>query len=425
LVAIALTGFIILAISVFSTVVISGSNWRKLLTTDIGWVFLLILPGVFLGLAIGEAHHHGWREFWEIIKPAKSRTFIKIILVVVGAEILALLFWALFNSKIPEVSLFKRFIYVAGREPGGVFAVFTGLATLIALGLTTHSLMEKQRTIVSFSDLIYRLCLMLESASFDDPFRMVCYTPALGCLALPDKDYEMFYNRLTNKTGNETKPRAEIVCLGPEELKEWHGRFKGRWTLRKLRGNLKSHFVDDDLLEEARKSSEDIIHHLKLGDGGDSRVKFLPHQFMPGFYFFFIDTRAIVVAPFFLQNPKGVPRVIERDASSVAMIGFETTDMGIVGTLQKMYERYKSFPSKLVGESSELIKASEIEEINLQIARIDGNGANSSLNKLKRMLRQLGTQFRQSAEQDYRQQFQNQSQDAELNLRLLYVDKEQ
>jgi hypothetical protein len=402
----------------------SGSPWRKLLTTDIGWVVFLILPGVFLGLAIGEVHHHGWREFREIIKPARSWTFLKIILVVLGAQFLTLLFWAKFNSKTPEVTLFMKFIYVVTREPGGVFAVFTGLATLLALGLTTHSLMEKQRTIVSFSDLIYRLCIMLESASSDDPFRMVCYTPALGCLALPDKDYEMFLNRLTNKTGNETKPRAEIICLGPEELKEWHGRFKGRWTPRKLRGKLTSHFVDDDLLEEARKSSDDIIRYLKLGDGGDSRVKFLPHQFMPGFYFFFTDTRAIVVAPFFLQNPKGVPRVIERDASSVSMIGFETTDMGIVGTLQKMYERYKSFPSQLVGESSELVRAGEIEAINLEIAKIDGGAVNSSLNKLKRMLRQLGAQFQHSAEHDYKQ-FQSQSQEAELNLRLLYVDKEQ
>jgi hypothetical protein len=402
----------------------SGSPWEKLLVKDYFWIVILLLAGIFLGIAIDEVHHHGWREIWEIVKPAFTWAFFIYFLLIIGAVVLALLGSAYLNSEMPQDTFFWKCINALTRAPGGFFALFTGVATLLALVLTTHSLMEFKRTITSFTELIYRLCDMLDNASSDDPFRMVCYTPALGCLALSDKVYEMFRHRLCKMEDEGMEPRAEIICLGPEELEEWHSRFKGRWTLRKLNGRVKGHVVDDLLLDEAKKDSKRIVEELTPADVQEPHVKYLPHQFMPGFYFFFTNKRAIIVAPFFLQNPKGVPMWSGRNALSVEMIGFETTDMGIIGTLQKMYERYKSFPSKLVAETSELVLIQEIEEINREIAKCDWSGANPSMNKLKRMLQQLGGEFQQSVQGDYRQ-FLTQSQKAELNLRLLYVDSEQ
>jgi hypothetical protein len=272
--------------------------------------------------------------------------------------------------------------------------------------------MEVKRTVASFTDLIYRLCDMLDDASPDDPFRIVCYTPALGCLALPDKVYKMYFSRLCSKATDEEEPRAEIICLGPTELEHWHGRFKGRGTQRKVKG----HVVNDDLLRKVKDDSAEIVRNLNRGKDPydcdeESRVKYLPHQFMPGFYFFFTNKRAIIVAPFFLQNPKGAPMLSGPSGNSVEMIGFETTDMGIISTLQKMYDRYKTLPSRLVGDVSEPVEIQELEKLQ------------SFENKLSltKMVEGLKCELQKSKTGDYSKLFTSENQKVELNMRLLYM----
>jgi hypothetical protein len=135
LVLIALIGFLILCLSLLFALRISGSPWEKLLVKDYFWIIVLLMAGVFLGISFAEVHHHGWREIWEIFKPAFTlRSFIYFLLIL-GAGLLAIFVSPYLNPTLPGNTFFRKSISALTLNPGGIFALFTGVATLLALGL--------------------------------------------------------------------------------------------------------------------------------------------------------------------------------------------------------------------------------------------------------------------------------------------------
>jgi hypothetical protein len=287
--------------------------------------------------------------------------------------------------------------------------------------------MEMRSTITSFSDLIDRLCEMLDRASGSDPVQMVCYTPALGYLALPKRDFRKFHQSMVTPDGDT--PRAEIICLGPKELSEWHHLFIGRRALR-------NQIVDEVMVKEADECAKRMITSL-CGDenpafckNNEIKVKYLPFQFMPGFYFFFTRKQAIIVAPFFLQYPKGAPKPINKDVRQVEMLGFQTSDRGIIDTLRNMYERYKNLPSSLIGEASEFMEVHELAHLQAtDFLALDVNVQTSNLAhaliKAGRMLAQLETDLQKAKTGEYADLLKTESNKVEMNFRLLYVNDEQ
>jgi len=96
-----------------------------------------------------------------------------------------------------------------------------------------------------------------------------------------------------------------------------------------------------------------------------SAVKRLPHDFMPGYYFFYNSQRAIVVAPLNLPSPKGSPPTKLQEGGSsgptVHMIGFETNDRGIIRQLAEVYKDYAKLPSDYLAEHSETMDFSDVQ----------------------------------------------------------------
>lgn len=381
----------------------SGNVWLAVV-----WIFLF---GAIFGFALNAIVRQGWREFLDpFARVQRGRSFY-ISLLMTLIVITAAGAWSNYFGKTVEGADVGEFLNLVNNSSGGLFAMITGGATIFALALTVRGLWEIKRTIISFSDLIDRLCLMLNKASFIDPVHMVCYTPALGCLALPKRDFERFYQSLVTPDGEE--PHARIICLGAKELNEWHRLFIGRRTVRGK--------VDLRMVEEADERAKRMINYLSKGEDPvvshrqDIGVKYLPFQFMPGFYFFFTSTRAIIVAPFFLQYPEGAPKPINEDVSQVEMIGFETSNRGIIDTLRTMYERYRTLPSTLIGNTSmdlEIQKSENLQNVNLPLAD----------KQIQDQLVELRKQFGYSIQGEYQELLSKQNSKIVLSLRLLYKE---
>lgn len=252
------------------------------------------------------------------------------------------------------------------ENPGGLFALMTGLPTLYGLALAVEQLWEIRRAIRSFSELIDRVSVLAKGATSQNPLRIVAYTPSIGYLAQPPDEWNRFMEAIEHKS--DGKPIAQIVCLKRDELDDWHKLFIGRTTLR---GEIKP-----DLPESAATTSQSaaVISQPPASPNQPTRPKDatdageylvtrlqkdtnnrdcdnvcrLPFNCLPGYYLFFTKRRAIIVVPLFL--PLLLPAKLQSHNAKlppVQMIGFETTDRAYIKDFEVMFQRYFELNGKV------------------------------------------------------------------------------
>jgi len=340
-------------------------HWESLIAG--GLAFLLGgLSGVFLS-GVGQV---GWKESVSCFSGSILRTgYLFVVLVVVFVSGMIWFFSAWVNTETKKY--FLNF-----HDPGGVFAAWMGLITIVGFAFTLHDLREMRRRITTFPDLIDRLtAMLLRARRGKDSVHFLAYTPALGYIALEDEEFRSFDNALHDR-GSGLLPPVDMVCLSKEGLEEWHNLFIGRRTRRKNFGGAsggaaaptlkpaKRGVVDPSLAQAATDEGEAIVRNLvneSRRAKEEPRVKRLPFEFLPGYYFFVSSDRAIVVAPLQLPFPKGAPRKDDKERGEVQMLGFETNDRSIIRDLKRTYESYKDLPSSYIAEKSKSISPAEFE----------------------------------------------------------------
>jgi hypothetical protein len=334
--------------------------------------FLLVfLAGGASGLLVFGMAQSGWKEsascFWVSVKQTG------ILLGIIGFALLAFLMWigsAWLNSK-------DNHHYLDQHDPGAIFAAFMGIVTIVGFAFTLHDLREMRRRITTFPDLVDRLTAMLRKAKEDEVVRFLAYTPALGFIALEDKEFNNFY-RAIHALDSKNRPPIDMTCLSQKDLKDWHNLFIGRTTRRKrfeetsggggdsARKPAKAGVVDPALANAATKMSERIVRYvaeeIATSDDKEPRIKRLPFEFLPGYYFFVSSDRAIVAAPLQLPFPKGAPKREQQSRGTVQMLGFETNDRAIIRDLADLYESFKELPSSYIAEYTEDMPANSFED---------------------------------------------------------------
>jgi hypothetical protein len=270
-------------------------------------------------------------------------------------------------EPVPGASSWLSFLKLANTNPGGWFIIITGMATLLGVWYTWRGLAEIKQTVTSFSDLIDRVCDMArKKASSENPVRILSYTPAVGYLAQPSRDWHLFCSALTQKP--DGKPIVEIVCLRSEDLHVWHSLFVDRQTLQ---GKIKKTTTD-----EATTAAETFLQTISKDDTGKAvdpcPVWRLPWRFMPGFYLFFTRERAIIVTPLFLPFPKGAPKQQQEDLPSVQMIGLDTQDRAIIRDIEEVFFYYKNLPQRPIAEAGADISSADLVDCCANKEKLEG-----------------------------------------------------
>lgn len=236
------------------------------------------------------------------------------------------------------------------NSPGGVFAVLTGIATLIATYLTLHSVFEFRHTITSFPQLVKRAAELIEEATDQkEEVRIFCYSP------LPGAFNSSVGPRLTRRLRDaliRPDSRISIACLDPSSHLHWIRHFppyavssdgdaakhasnrndrfakECECILQVIGGQAYQHDLADDsppIMKTTRGSSTPI--RLKWSE-------------MPGYYFFASPKRAIVVVPV------KMPRIGNPSPAGLGVgvdtLGFETTDDRVIHMLVTEFDRYCS-----------------------------------------------------------------------------------
>lgn len=314
--------------------------------------------GVFIGVAIGLAitlvlvfvNSKGWFGYRERIKHAFTNPFFVVSLI--AALLLYFAVFAVANAIKPapvaeQKGLWPSLFYHLEVNPGGWFAVVTGIATLCGLAFALEQLWEMRRAIRSFAELIDRIEDLAKSATPDNPLRIVAYTPAVGYLAQPNEDWLRFKAAVARHAG-AGEPTSQIVCLKQQDLATWHNRFVGRVTLR---GKLTS--TDCTSATTAAEGLATALQqNAQYGAAAATNVCRLPSDFLPGYYLFFTKRRALIVVPLFFPlpipnpPPTGLADFNER-LPTVQMIGFETTDRAYIKDFELMFQRYFELNGKV------------------------------------------------------------------------------
>lgn len=257
-------------------------------------------------------------------------TFFTLVLVYVGAAFSESSFWG-----------------QIANNPGGWFALVTGIASLLGVYLTFMQVVEVHNTIVSFSDFIQRTQALIDSTENDDVVRIMLHTPATGCLALP----RSVWRQLSVKISSGTK-KIQITCLSRTEEKLWFERY-----LDGLDGDRKSEMSRRiaDGRDESRLIRDSLARswNILADDGGtESAVIVGEWKDLSSAYYVANKHKAIVVVPFFLPTLYGNFFSRSLHYRNVDMIGFETSNFHIVDTvLTEIATRRKA----LVNRQEELL----------------------------------------------------------------------
>jgi|GEM_PF-3211669 len=357
LIALFAIGCLLVLISTWIAQDSTSPNWAALIE-DIHFYtgFILgTLGGVILTIVVIQLANRG-ASYW--VKPLVSGLkewpfLLALCLSIFSLAVCIVLAHAIVGEN--EIN-FLNIIKPVYENPGGIFAVLTGLATLYGVGLTLQGLWELRRTISSFSELIDRVERMTQKATEKNPLHILAYTPAIGYLAQPESDWIKFSEALKKQPTGQ--PIVKITCLRDQDLKIWHRLFVGRRTIKSNK------VVNQKLADKATKAGQGLIGHLTRDNSNEEvrkGVRRLPYSFMPGYYLFFTRERAIIVAPLFLPFPKGVSSMPEQ-LPTVQMIGLETQDRAIIRDIEQMYRYYSDLPESLLGESTIDVPCEGIQE---------------------------------------------------------------
>jgi len=225
------------------------------------------------------------------------------------------------------------------------------------------SLNTWKRTVTTFGEMMGWVCDLLEQTPPDDVVRFLAYTPALGFLTRPEREWRRLYQLLIRR------PNIQFICLEEKELAEWHARFKDKRTAR----------PEGLISEEMTKRSTQLAKFILAGQRRSSDPCNWPVELkwpqMPGYYLFANRERALIATPlFFPMNPLGyVPRDNAASATfdsskvdnsdqdvPVQMVGFESSDNWTVWLANDVCRRLSDAqPKKQTDEASKVADAAK------------------------------------------------------------------
>jgi hypothetical protein len=202
-----------------------------------------------------------------------------------------------------------------------------------------------RKTITRFDELVKLVVELIDETDNEDVVRFLAYTPALGFLTRPEKEWEPLHALLTKKRN------IQITCLDQKDLSVWHHSFNGKPTQRP------SGKINLELIAQANVVSQVILDSKRKQSRFDRRVRLveLKRESLPGYYLFANSKRAIISVPLFLPpkesgeataDPNPDSADFERREMPVTMLGFESTDNWTVWLVNKVCERYVKLAEK-------------------------------------------------------------------------------
>lgn len=220
----------------------------------------------------------------------------------------------------------------------GFFSIIGGFWSFVGVYFTLVSVLELRQTINGFPVLIERVSKLIVNTASHDYVRFFAFTPVIGSLARRDTGWEQLKQLLC------TDRPIQVICLKKEDLESLHGQFLSR---------LHRHDVTSDMVRKANDDAEDVITIRGLfaqrHEGRCCPIR-VPSEHIPGYYVFANRFRAIVAVPFFLPLPSQVSPyecisgqpLLDR-FPDVQILGFETTDSGIVRSVHELCNLYRDY----------------------------------------------------------------------------------
>jgi len=210
------------------------------------------------------------------------------------------------------------------RHAGGTVGFVISVITLSAFTITIQQLRDLRDSIDSFSDLASRIIKLSSCSSCSDPMHIISFTPCIGYLALPRREWAKLSKALIHtdgKAGGECTTRA--IVLKEDQLYDWHKEFTGRWTRR-------AGSVTPELVNEVQAESHKIKSILQ-GYSVENYIE-VDRDSLPGYYCFFNSRKALLVTPFFLPI-SGQTLEARQSLPNPHMVGYETTDRSTINFL--------------------------------------------------------------------------------------------
>lgn len=227
----------------------------------------------------------------------------------------------------------------------GSLAIIVGVAGAIAslggLIYAGYSINQFRRQILSFEDFSESYIKLLKEVENESKtgnrLRVLAKTPIPGSLALSDDRYKRLRDTIVTDGA-----RVELCCLNDSEILDWFKMFEGK---RYRDGN-----INMEKINHAANDVKKLINYIEEPAKSADREwanRFPPIRLkkdeLPNFYLFFTDNRAIVTIPLFFPIDTDDDELKSRVSSrSVEMIGFETTDQGVIAMLRTYFENYRA-----------------------------------------------------------------------------------
>lgn len=256
------------------------------------------------------------------------------------------------------------------ENPGGAFAIITGVVTVAGTYLTLISINNIKGTFASFNDFLIRATGLIDLAAKESDTVCVCsLSPVPGILQAEVRHVTSYHQALerlaasaNSDGGSSGVKRVDLITLTAEDLSMWLARFEGR---RKRGGNT----VTTEDVTKAVASNEHFLAGSEMSDGAS--IRRLSTEQIPGSYYVCSSQRAVICVPLFIPLAAGA-EAAERSLENMQMVGFETTDHIIIDFLRAFHAVY----AVKVLEIKEIISTGEISKAIVdQIQKLLGNPA--------------------------------------------------
>ncbi|MBG0794465.1 hypothetical protein IYY11_14000 [Methylocystis sp. H62] len=270
-------------------------------------------------------HYFVWtRDYGHVIhafseKQTKKRIWIGLVICIVITVILIGFAAALSGVEWPSRLT---------NNPGGWFAIATGVASVLGVYLTLANVLDLRNSITSFASFLNKVDELIDETEESDYLRMMVLTPAMGCLVLPPRIWRSVADKI------KRHDRAvELTCLCKDDEEKWFESYKrgaeegdlASMTKRIADGIDESCLIRQTLRQKAAQSAGDK-HIVPIEAKWDE---------MPQYYLIANRRRAIIVVPFFLPSPSLNIFKGNFYKRPVQMVGFDTADFHIVESVHQ------------------------------------------------------------------------------------------
>lgn len=312
------------------------SRWAISLSVPLWVLFVIFFVGLYLGMFSWAVHK------WE--NPEGNNSFVKSISIFLAKDtvrntVTAFIVASVFISICIVSTLFitkDSPIKAALENPGGLFALLTGVATLVGTYFAVHSILEMKHSISSFPQLVDRVTNLINCAE-KSPHGVLFFSYSIqpGAWNVDPDTKKDLYDAITNQ-----KVKIEAIVLDEDSHNELLSKFVDKTSIAigPITNPIKSKFADEceDLICCIEGAACKCDSKKPEFTGKVHRKKY--HQ-MPGFYFFVSSDRAIfaiTVEMPRIDNPD--PEIAE--IVNVEALGFETSDRRIIQILRREFLRY-------------------------------------------------------------------------------------